>query len=230
MCGRYVLTKGAQFILDYFGIPADRSDEGFGDWEARYNIAPTTFVPGLYRTGEETRAGLFKWGLLPFWAGERDGYKTINARSEEIHQKPSYREPIKKRRCLIPASGYFEWKGEKGSKQPFYFSRPNGEEFTFAGVWEGWTPAGSTDPEILTCSILTTAPNEFGKQYHDRMPVVIQPEHREYWMDPKVQKVDDIRELFGAVPDDYFTAREVDKAVGNVKNQGAHLIEASTLF
>ena len=228
MCGRYVLTKGGQWILDYFGIPEARADEGFRDWEARYNIAPTTMVPGLYRTDADTRAGLFKWGLLPFWAGIKDGFKTINARSEEIHQKASFKNPIQKRRCLLPADGYYEWKGEKGNKQPFYFSRPNGEPLTFAGVWESWKPKGSTDNPILTCSVLTTAPNTFGAQYHDRMPVVIHPEHRDYWMDPNVQNVDDIRELFGAVPEDYLIATAVDKAVGNVKTQGAQCIEPMT--
>lgn len=226
MCGRYVVRKGGQFLLDYFGIERNRADEKFAGWEAKYNIAPTTFVPGIFQLEDVRLPAMFKWGLLPFWApDEKAGFKTINARSEEIETKATYKEPIRKRRCLLPADGYFEWKGEKGNKQPYYFTRPGGEIFAFAGVWQSWRPKASDREPILTCSILTTVPNEFGKQFHERMPVVIQPEHYDYWLDPKVTEVAEIRELFAAVPDEYFIATEVDKAVGNVKNQGAELIE-----
>ncbi len=225
MCGRYVIRKGGQFLLDYFGLTQNRADVAFAEWEAKYNIAPTTFVPGVYQLDGERFGAGFKWGLLPFWAGEKDGFKTINARSEEIHEKRTFMKPIRERRCLLPASGWIEWKGEKGNKQPYYFSRPDDGVVAFAGIWEAWRAKGSNAEPILTCSILTTSPNEYFRQFHDRMPVIIQPEHYDYWLDPKVTDVADIRELFAAVPDDYVTATAVNKDIGNVRNQGPHLIE-----
>lgn len=231
MCGRYVVRKGGQFLLNHFGISTNRRYGQIEDWQPKYNIAPTTFIPAIFRTEGEREAALFKWGLLPFWAGEKDGFKTINARTEEIETKPTFKEPIKKRRCLIPATDYFEWKGDKGNKQPFMFHRPESELFAFGGIWQAWKPKGSHEEPILTCSILTTSPNEFGRQYHDRMPVVIQPEHYDYWLDPQVTEVADIKELFSAVPEDFFTATAVNKDIGNVKNQGPQLVEPlTTLF
>ena len=156
--------------------------EPFDDW-AHYNIAPTDTAP-VVRAGpspQHPRADLMRWGLVPYWAKDlKIGARMINARSEEAATKPAFREAFRRRRCLVPASGFFEWTGGKGNKQPHVIRRPGGEPFTLAGLWESWnSPGGDT---VETFTILTCDPNDAVTPLHDRMPVILPAEHRTAWL------------------------------------------------
>ena len=137
---------------------------------------------------------LMRWGLIPFWVKDANiGYKMINARAETVAEKPAYRESFKSRRCLIPADGFYEWKKEGKSKQPFHFGMRDNSIFAFAGIWDRWkNPQGEV---IETCSILTTTPNLLCADVHDRMPVILPVGHYDLWLDPGFKGTDDLKEL-----------------------------------
>ena len=153
------------------------------DWEPRYNIAPTQPVPVVRRGYTGTfRASLMRWGLIPSWAADPAiGARTVNARSETVASKPSFRESLQMRRCLVPADGFYEWQRGARGKQPFCFEVGDGEIFAFAGLWDSWR--GPDGQAIETCTILTTTPNDLLAGVHDRMPVILAPEHRDRWLD-----------------------------------------------
>ena len=157
------------------------------DWEPRYNIAPTQAVPVLRPGhGRALEASAMRWGLIPSWATDPAvGARTINARSESVASKPSFRESLQKRRCLVPADGFYEWQRAAGGKQPFCFEVGEAEIFAFAGLWDSWRrPDGQT---IETCTILTTTPNDLLADVHDRMPVILAPEYHDRWLDPSLR-------------------------------------------
>lgn len=185
MCGRYRLSRRKEALSEHFG--ADFEDL---DWTPRYNLAPTQPVPVMRRDpeGPTLQATLMRWGLIPSWATDPGiGARTINARSETAASRPSFREPLQKRRCLIPADGFYEWqRGAKG-KQPFCFEIGDGGIFAFAGLWGRWR--GPDGEVIHSCTILTTTPNELLADVHDRMPVILAPEHHGRWLDPSMQDV-----------------------------------------
>jgi putative SOS response-associated peptidase YedK len=191
MCGRYRLSRRKQIIEEQFDC-----DPWEDDWEPRYNIAPTQSVPVIRQHPKEPvrQISTMRWGLIPNWARDASiASSTINARSESAATKPAFRDPMKFRRCLIPADGFYEWKRTIGSKQPYSFEVNEGELFAFAGLWDGWKdPNGNW---IKTCSILTTTPNAVTSAVHDRMPVILDPDHYDLWLDPGMQKVAAITEL-----------------------------------
>ena len=180
MCGRYRLSRRKQFVEEYFDC-----DPWDDDWNPRYNIAPTQPVPAIRQHPKEPvrQLALMKWGLIPSWAKDSSGAAgMINARSETAATKPAFRDPLKHRRCLIPADGFYEWKRTATSKQPYCFEVNEGELFAFAGLWDGWKdPKGNW---IRTCSILTTTPNSVTSAVHDRMPVILDPDSYDLWLDP----------------------------------------------
>jgi putative SOS response-associated peptidase YedK len=180
MCGRYRLSRRKQILVEHFG--ADYADS---DWEPRYNIAPTRPVPVLRQDpkGPVRRLCLMRWGMIPFWANDMGiGAKMINARAETLATKPAFREPLQKRRCLIPADGFYEWKRSGKTKQPFCFEVKDGELFAFAGLWDRWrAPDGNM---LESCTILTTTPNRLLADIHDRMPVILVPADYDLWLDP----------------------------------------------
>lgn len=182
MCGRYRLSRRKEVLAEYFG--ADSSDL---DWEPRYNIAPTQPVPVVTRDQHGAlRASLMRWGLIPSWAGDPSiGARTINARAETAASKPSFREPLQRTRCLIPADGFYEWKRVVKTKQPFCFEVGDGAIFAFAGLWDRWR--GPDGQSVESCTILTTTPNELLADVHDRMPVILAPEQRDHWLDLSLQ-------------------------------------------
>jgi putative SOS response-associated peptidase YedK len=191
MCGRYRLSRRKQVVEEYFGsAPWD------DDWNPRFNIAPTQQIPVVRQHPKEPirQLSLMKWGLIPHWA--KDGSiaaSTINAKSETAATKPAFRDPLNFRRCLIPADGFYEWQRTGTGKQPFCFEVNNGELFAFAGLWDGWKNAGGQ--WIKTCTILTTTPNSVTSAIHDRMPVILDRESYDLWLDPGMQNVTDISEL-----------------------------------
>ncbi|MEX2044248.1 MAG: SOS response-associated peptidase, partial [Opitutus sp.] len=168
MCGRYVLKrKDLEELLRSFGI---RSLEEF---HSRFNIAPTTTVPAIRSRPDGTpeAAGL-KWGLVPSWSGDAaGGARLANARAEGIAGKPAFRHAFRKKRCLVPASGFYEWQTMGRAKQPWFFARRDGQPFVFAGLWERWRGADGAD--LDTCSLITTEPNELLRDIHHRMPVIL---------------------------------------------------------
>jgi putative SOS response-associated peptidase YedK len=156
--------------------------------EPRWNVAPTQPVPVIRRDskGPTMRASLMRWGLIPSWASDATiGARTINARSETAASKPSFREPLRKQRCLVPSDGFYEWKRSGKQKQPFCFEVVDGAVFAFAGLWDCWQ---SADGEAIeTCTILTTTPNELLADVHDRMPVILAADQYDRWLDPSMQ-------------------------------------------
>ena len=191
MCGRYRLSRRKQIIEEHFDCVS-----GEEDWSPRYNIAPTQSVPVIRQHPKEhvRQISTMRWGLVPHWAKAASGAGgRINARSEAAAEKPAFRDPLRLRRCLIPADAFYEWKRTMTSKQPYCFEVNNGELFAFAGLWDGWKNADGH--WIKTCSILTTSPNAVTSAVHDRMPVILDPSSYDLWLDPGMQNVAGISEL-----------------------------------
>ena len=211
MCGRFVRHSSMDLIERTFNI--DASDI---DITASYNVAPTQLVLGI--VGSQPRSPQqFHWGLVPFWSKDKSiGARMINARSETVAEKPSFRNAFKKRRCLIIADGYFEWKGPKGQKQPYYFSLPDKKPFGFAGLWETWKDPESGD--YLSCSIITTAASDAIKDVHNRMPVVLTPAIHETWLDPGNQDTAALQKMLSRDIYREFMRTPVSKKVNNVRN------------
>ena len=178
MCGRFVMTAPGRITAEHFLLA---EDPGPGP---RYNIAPSQPVAAVrvsVETGNRELVSL-KWGLLPFWAKDpKIAYRLINARAETVAAKPAFRAAFKKRRCLIPACGFYEWRRIKKKKQPFLFQVKGAAVFAFAGLWEHWE--GPTGDVVESCTIITTEPNELVGKIHDRMPVILPPEHYKDWLD-----------------------------------------------
>jgi putative SOS response-associated peptidase YedK len=191
MCGRYRLSRRKQIIEEHFDT-ADWQD----DWSPRYNIAPTQPVPVIRQHPKEPvrEISQMRWGLIPNWARDASiASGTINAKSETAATKPAFRDPLKLRRCLIPADGFYEWRKTGTAKQPFCFEVNDGGLFAFAGLWDGWKD--SSGNWVRTCSILTTTPNAVTSAVHDRMPVILHPDSYDLWLDPAMQNVTAISEL-----------------------------------
>jgi len=189
-----------------------------------YNIAPSQPVAAVRATDATRELVLLKWGLIPSWSkDEKIGYKLINARAETVAEKPSFRSAFKQRRCLIPASGFYEWQKQgTGRKQPFFISPRDGELFSFAGLWECWhDPKGE---EVQSCTILTTRANEVMQPIHERMPVILGPSAEEQWLDPRAS-VDALRCLLVPYSSDSMEARPVGLWVNNPKNDGTKCLE-----
>jgi putative SOS response-associated peptidase YedK len=213
MCGRYRLSRRKQLIQEYF----DTTDEV--DWEPRYNIAPSQSV-GIIRQDRakpERRFSLARWGLIPYWAKDSSiGNKLINARSETVGSKPAFREAFENRRCLIPADGFYEWKRVGTAKQPFHFGLQDDSLFAFAGLWDRWKDASGQAVE--SCSILTTTPNALLADVHDRMPVILSPEHYDLWLDPGFGRIDALKEMLNPFDATLMRRYPVSTRVNFVKN------------
>jgi putative SOS response-associated peptidase YedK len=191
MCGRYRLSRRKQIVEEYFDCVSDEPD-----WAPRYNVAPTQPVPVIRQHPKEPvrQLSLMKWGLIPSWAKDASAAAgMINARSETAATKPAFRDPLKSRRCLIPADGFYEWQRTGKGKQPYCFEANQGELFAFAGLWDGWK--NSSGNWVKTCSILTTTPNMVAGKVHDRMPVILDPESYDLWLDPGMHDAAAVSEM-----------------------------------
>lgn len=219
MCGRYRLTRKKEILAEHFGIePPD-------NWQPRYNVAPAQDVPVIRQDRNEPRriALTMRWGLIPFWSKDaKDGFKMINARSEGIAEKPAFKEALRKRRCLIPADGFYEWQKSGGKKRPFCFTLANETPFAFAGLWERWKDLEGK--LIETCSIITTKPNKLTEDVHDRMPVILHPEDYDLWLDPGFQNVDALQAMLRPYEADQMKRFEVSSRVGKVENDDPEVI------
>ncbi len=219
MCGRFTLRTPAHRLAEFF-----RLIDSF-DWKPRYNIAPTQ--PVLIIRDEEGRRqpAVVRWGLIPSWADdERIGSRMINARAETAATKPSFRSAFRRRRCLVPADGFFEWKKLSGrGKQPYYITRPDGTPFALAGLWERWEK-GPNGP-IESCTILTTAANQQLAQLHDRMPVILPEEAFDIWLDPELADPEALKTWLKPAPDDLLEAYPVRTIVNSPTNDRPECIE-----
>jgi putative SOS response-associated peptidase YedK len=221
MCGRYTLTDPdparirARFDLDE-SVQLEEAP--------RYNIAPTDPVLAIRRLEDGKREpGRLRWGLLPGRWAERSGPPLINARAETIRRQPAFAESFRQRRCLIPADGFYEWARGESGKAPVWISRPDHELFAFAGVWAALrAPDGSG--QVHSCAIVTCEPNGLIQPIHDRMPVVLAPEHEARWLAPDVSE-EEARSLLMPAPEGLLVAREVVDAVNDVREDGPHLLE-----
>jgi putative SOS response-associated peptidase YedK len=218
MCGRFTQRQPATRLKKEFGV------EEVPEVEARYNIAPTQSILGVRQMPDGREMSLLKWGLIPSWAKDSlMGVKLINARSETVTEKPSFREAFKRRRCVIPADGFYEWQRTGGRKQPFFFHLRDDRPFSFAGLWDKWK---NEDGEVIeSCTILTTEANEVLSPVHDRMPVILHPETYELWLDDDVRKSDLRMELLQPFPASEMRAYPVSTLVNNTRSQGAELVE-----
>jgi putative SOS response-associated peptidase YedK len=185
MCGRYRLSAKERYIRDHFGLEDDVS------WAPRWNVAPTQQVPIVRQDSKqpERTFSLARWGLIPYWAKDRSiAAKTINAMSETAAEKPALRHAMSRRRCLIPADGFYEWlRVGVREKHPYSFGMMDDSVFAFAGLWEAWRdPAGEA---LETCTILTTKPNSLVADVHDRMPLILRRENYDLWLDPGATNV-----------------------------------------
>ena len=214
MCGRYRLSRRKQIIEEHFD-----SDPWEDDWTPHYNIAPTQPVPVIRQHPKEPvrQISLMKWVLIPHWSKAPSiAADTINARSETASAKPAFRDSLKSRRCLIPADGFYEWARKGTSKQPFCFEVNDGELFAFAGIWDGWRSAEGH--WIKSCSILTTAPNAVTSAVHDRMPVILDPDSYDLWLDPGMHDVAGLSDLLKPYDARMMRCYPISNRVNHVAN------------
>jgi putative SOS response-associated peptidase YedK len=217
MCGRYTLTADANILqkaFDLQSIPAD--------YAPRYNIAPTQSVYAI-KTQANRQLEALQWGLIPSWAKDASiGSKLINARSETVSEKPSFRSAFKARRCLIPATGFYEWQKIGKQKKPHYIYMQDQAVFAMAGLWETWQDA--TGQQRETCTIITTEPNDLIRPLHHRMAVIVPPKDYDLWLDPNAS-TQELATLFEPYPASKMALHEVSTAVNNVTNESSELIE-----
>ena len=214
MCGRFAFYSPSEATAALFGVTGSIAVE------PRYNIAPTQYIAGIRNSDESGRElAMFRWGLIPFWAKDPSiGNRMINARSETVAEKPSFRAAYRRRRCLLLADGFYEWKKEGESKTPYFISMASGAPFAFAGLWENWQ-SKETDESIQSTTIITTAANEFMATLHHRMPVVLQPDTADRWLAGDDDLIDDV-----TANSPELTAWAVDRRVNNARNEGEDLI------
>lgn len=220
MCGRFTLFDTAASLAEAFEVAEVPS------LSPRYNIAPSQAVAAVRipPSGGAREVVLLRWGLIPSWAKDPSlGDRMINARAETAAGKPAFRSAIRRRRCLVPASGFYEWKRTNGRKQPYYIRRPDGKPFAFAGLWESWEGTGQAAVE--SCTILTTSANELLLPIHDRMPVIVSPADYDLWLSPEVRDPEELARLFRPCPPEEVTAFPVGTAVNNPKTDSPQLIE-----
>lgn len=217
MCGRYAITLPPEAMVQLFdAVPANDLPE-----TERYNVCPTTQIAAVTSDGQGRMLRSMRWGLIPHWAKTKsDGPLLINARSETVAEKPAFRAAVRNRRCLIPASGFYEWtKDGEGGRDPWYITRTDGEPLVFAGIWQNWEHG---DEPLTTCAILTTAANAAMSNIHHRMPVILAPSDWARWLGETDEKS---APLMRAVPEDVLTWHRVERAVNSNRASGPELIE-----
>jgi len=217
MCGRFAFYSPAEATAALFGASAPVPVE------PRYNIAPTQYVVAIREIENQERdLTMLRWGLIPSWAKDPSiGSRMINARAETVAEKPSFRAAYRRRRCLVPADGFYEWHQEGTGKTPYFISCASGAPFAFAGLWESWR--GKDDSEsIQSVTLITTAADTFMSSLHHRMPVILTPTTADLWL-----AGDEILAEYAANHMLKLRAWPVDRAVNNARNEGDNLIVAA---
>lgn len=218
MCGRFTLHSQLNLLLQQFALDAGPA------WAPRYNIAPTqTSLVVRETAGGHRELVPLRWGLVPSWAKEPSiGQRMINARAETIAEKPSFRAAFKRRRCIIPADGYYEWARTDHGKQAYYIRSRDGEHLAMAGLWESWH---ADQPDALeTFTIITTDANEATSDIHDRMPVLLSREHYDLWLDPDFEASQPLLDLLRPAPSDLLRCDRVSPLVNNPRHEGPDCI------
>ena len=216
MCGRFALAM-IENLFTRFSV-VDQEVE----FPPRYNIAPSQSVPVIIN-GPPNHIEFMGWGLIPHWAKDRKiGYKLINARSETVPTKPMFKYLLKKKRCLVPANGFYEWKKEGTDKVPYYIHRKDDDLFAFAGMYDHWKDAEGR--MIKTFIILTTEPNNVVAPIHDRMPLMLRREHESSWVGGEELSGDVLRGMFLPYPDEEIETYPITKAVNDTGNDGREII------
>lgn len=224
MCGRYTLRASPQLLQEIFSLMREP------DLKPRYNVAPGQTVAAVVfdpdRSPHELTA--FRWGLVPSWAKDpKIGYRTINARAETVAQKPSFRAAFKRRRCLIPADGFYEWKKlDAKHKQPYFITRRDEQPFAFAGLFEHWSAADGS--VIDSCTIITTDANEPMSDLHHRMPVILDRHDYDRWIDPAQQDAQQLQALLRPAPDDWLQFIPVSTLVNNPRNDSPECVQPAS--
>ena len=221
MCGRFTNSAEIKDIEKEFKINLSETKS-----KPRYNIAPSQEIDVVLNQDDKIILTELKWGLVPSWSKDPDiGNRMINARGETLSEKPSFREAFKKRRCIIPATGFYEWKKAAGGKQPYYFFLPDKSIFGFAGLYEEWTDK-KTGELLETCTIITTEANDVLKAVHDRMPVILNSENYALWLDEKVHDTNQLQKLIVPYSAKEMNAYPVSKSVNIPDVDSAELIKS----
>jgi putative SOS response-associated peptidase YedK len=208
------LSRRKQVVEEYFECGSD-----VPDWNPRYNIAPTQPIPVIRQHPKEPSRvlSLMRWGLIPSWAKDSsDAARMINARAETAAAKPAFRDALKSRRCLIPADGFYEWSRTGQTKQPYCFEVGEGELFEFAGLWDRWK--NSSGQWVKSCSILTTTPNAVTSAVHDRMPVILEADGYDLWLDPGMRDVTAASDLLKPYDSRLMRCYPISTRINNVVN------------
>jgi putative SOS response-associated peptidase YedK len=223
MCGRYTIIATPQQLRDifrYLELP---------NFPPRYNVAPTQPIPIVRLINGERHFALVRWGLLPSWVKDPKAFSLlVNARGETVNEKASYKAAMKRRRCLIPADGFYEWQASGARKQPYYIRPKSGVPLAFGGLWETWT--GPNGEELETAAIVTTTANRTLKAIHDRMPVIIPPEQFDLWLGDRDEDTKAATALIKPAPDDLLEAIPVSSGVNRVANDNPELMERAELL
>jgi putative SOS response-associated peptidase YedK len=221
MCGRFAYYSAHEAMAQLFGLGADAPAI-----EPRWNIAPTQFVPVVrVASGGLRKLSMLYWGLIPHWAKEKSiGARMINARAETLTEKPSFRTAYRRRRCLVVASGYYEWQLTASGKQPWFIHPPDDLPFGMAGLWESWSEAPDSAP-LESCTIITTEAHGPLAQLHHRVPVIVPPADYARWLDPAIQQESAVADLLQAPADALLTAHPVSARVNNARNEGEALVQ-----
>ena len=228
MCGRFVSASPPDELARYFQV--DQVTEQVH--EPSFNVAPTKDIYVVVERGGVRRLDTYHWGLIPFWAKDRKvGPRMINARAEGLADKGAYRRAFQKRRCIIPADGFYEWKREPGTKrkQPVYVQRKDGEPLALAGLWEMWKPKETEDDPstwVRSCTIITGEPNDLIASIHDRMPVLLPPSAWDSWLDSDSDDLDALGQLLVPAPSELLAVQPVSLRVNDVRNDDPGLVEA----
>lgn len=218
MCGRFTLQISPEMLAEIFSLIEVPT------FPARYNIAPTQQIAIIREDiNHRNRLNFVYWGLIPGWAKDKSvGNHMINARAETVHEKPAFRHAIRYRRCLIPASAFYEWRKEGGRKIPLSIHLKDGSPMVFVGLWETWkSPEGVN---LESCTILTTTANKLIEPIHERMPVILHPEDYDHWLDRDMTDPTKLRNLYQPYPSDKMESFEVSTAVNNPRNDSPDLI------
>ncbi len=221
MCGRFARRATREVLAEWFGVEPD----DIPPFAPSYNIAPQSVQPvvRLGRDSGKPEFALLRWGLVPFWAKDaKIGYSTINARAEEVAAKPAFREALRKRRCLVPADAFFEWKrNDQKNKQAYAIALKSGEPYAFAGLWESWRPKEGEALETFT--ILTTDANEIVAPVHNRMPVILARKDYARWLEPAAAERLPV-DLLRPFPAEQMVGWQISDRVGNVRNNDPDLL------
>ncbi len=214
MCGRFVGFRRLEELQSFFPI-----DVAGIEATANYNVAPTQKILAIIRHRAQNHLAEFNWGLVPSWAKDVSiGRRMINARSETVTAKPSFRNAFKKRRCLILADGFYEWQGGKGNKQPMFLTLPDGAPFAFAGLWEAWNDNGRALTPYLSATILTREASPSVMPIHHRMPVILRPAAYHAWLDPDNQDVNQLQDILDNQIVTELASKPVSRQINSVRN------------